>query len=104
MDSRGRLSPHSTTSGLVSRLLRALRFTFDILYFFYFYFRDAVAFHLFDRVAVAFVVERFAEVGDALQAGENESRESFETGIAGEKQGVLGLQGAGTHRAFHDQS
>src|SRR6266852_2713610 len=68
---------------LVSCMLGAFRLVLDILYFFNLYFRDAVAVHIFHSVAVAFVFERFAEVRDALQAGQHESGEGFESGVAG---------------------
>ena len=47
-----------------------------------FYLGDAVAFHLFHGVAVALVFEGFAQVRNLLQAGEDESGQGFESGVA----------------------
>ena len=62
-----------------------------------------MTFHLFDGVAVAFVFERFAEVRDALQAGEHETGQGFETGVAGQEEAVLGLEVENIFRAFEQQ-
>ena len=57
---------------------------------------DAVAFQLFDRVAAAFVFEGLvAQVRDALQAGEDESGQGFETGVAREESGRIRFRGRG---------
>src|ERR1022692_412592 len=104
MDSRGRLSPHSTTPRpSISGVLRAFRFGLDVFYFFDLYFCDAMAFHLFDGVSAVFVFKRLAQVRDTLQAGQDESGEGFEPGVAGQEQAVLGLEVADVYRAFHHQ-
>src|SRR5580693_7752832 len=62
-----------------------------------------MTFHLFDRVAMGFVFEGFAQVRDALQAGEHESGEGFEAGVAGQEQAVLGFEVANAYCAFEYQ-
>src|ERR1700722_13547013 len=63
-----------------------------------------IAFHFFDGIAMAFVFEGFAEIGNALQACENESGEGFESGIAGQDQVVLGFEIANVYGAFEQQN
>src|ERR1035438_4731248 len=53
---------------------------------------DAVAFQLFCCVAAAFIFEGIAQRWNLLQAGQNESGQGFESGVAREGQGVLGFQ------------
>src|SRR5580698_1349255 len=50
----------------ISGLCRWFRFALNVLNFFNLYFGDAVTFHLFDGIAVAFVFEGFVQVRDAL--------------------------------------
>src|ERR1700691_953642 len=76
----------------ISRVLRAFGFVFGAFYLFDLYFCDAVTFHLFYRVAVTFVFEGFAQIWDALQAGQHESGQGFESGVAGQEQAVLGFE------------
>ena len=84
-------------------MLGWLCFAFYVFYLFDLNLCDAVTFHLFHRVAVAFVFEGLAEVWDALQAGEDESGEGFESGVAWQGQAMLGFEVADVYRAFEDE-
>ena len=64
------------------------------------FFKKAVTFHFFYCVAVTFVFEGFAQVRDALQAGQDESGQGFEAGVAGQEQAMLGLEVADVDCAF----
>jgi hypothetical protein len=89
--------------GSVSCLLRGLGFAFDVFHFLDLYSGDAVSFHFFHRITIAFELERFAKIGNALQAGEYKSGEGFEAGVAGQEQAVLSFEIADVYRAFEQQ-
>jgi hypothetical protein len=88
----------------VSRLLRRLGFAFDVFHFLDLHSGDAVSFHFLHRITIAFVLERFAKIRNALQAGEYKSGERFEAGVAGQKQAVLSFEIADVYRAFEQQN
>ncbi len=84
-------------------MLCGFGFVLYVFQLFDLHFCDAVTFHFFDGVAMAFVFERLAEVRDALQAGQDESGQGFESGVAGQEQAVLGFEVADVDCAFEDQ-
>src|SRR5579871_2007247 len=93
----------ATASTSISDLLGGFSFAFHLGHFLDSYPCDAVTFHLLDRIAAAFELEGIAQHRDALQAGEDEPRERFESRIAGQGYAVLSLQVSYIHGTFQHQ-
>src|SRR6185437_6254449 len=65
---------------------------------------DAVAVHFEDGEAAAFVLERFAALGDVAEAGKDESGESFDAALAGQAPAHLGFEVAQVDAAVEHEA